>query len=86
MQQRPTPTRHTPQSRRSELLSQACGHLPPLCTVGEAASTFRCSPRTVKTWIAKGLLHSMRALEGPGTSRVLIPRAEIERLVAEGLR
>lgn len=68
------------------LAQQVCAELPVLCSVSEAADVFRCSTRTVQSWIAKGRLRSLRAIEGAGTSRVLIPKAEIERLVTEGLR
>jgi excisionase family DNA binding protein len=53
-------------------------------TVGEAAKVLRCSTKTVRRHIALGRLQATRA-EG-GSSRVLIARRSVERLLAAGTR
>jgi len=59
--------------------------LPSLCTLREAARALRTSPKTVGRLIATGRLRAARLALG-GSSRVLIPRVELERLVAASLR
>jgi excisionase family DNA binding protein len=60
--------------------------LPPLATVDEVAGVLRVSTRQIKRWIATGRLRAARVVPGPGTSRVLIPRAQIERLINEAMQ
>jgi excisionase family DNA binding protein len=51
-------------------------------TVDETAEILRCSPRLVRRLIALGRLHASK-LEKGGSSRVLIARSEVDRLIAE---
>jgi excisionase family DNA binding protein len=57
--------------------------LPALCTLKEAASALRMSTRTVQRYIACGRLRAARL--DSGSSRLLIPRAELERLIRESM-
>jgi excisionase family DNA binding protein len=57
--------------------------LPTLCTVAEAAKALRQSVYTVHRYIAAGRFRAARL--DSGSSRVLIPRSELERLVSEAL-
>jgi excisionase family DNA binding protein len=54
--------------------------LPALATAQEASAALRTSPRNLRRHIAAGRLQAIRAEEA-GSSRVLIPRAEIERFL-----
>lgn len=67
-----------------KLAARAVKDLPALCTVAEAAKTFRCSTRNVRRWIAVGRLPSLRVVQAD-QSRVLIPRDAIESLIAESI-
>jgi excisionase family DNA binding protein len=51
-------------------------------TVIETAEILRCSPRQVRRLIALGRLRASK-LEKGGSSRVLIARSEVDRLIAE---
>jgi excisionase family DNA binding protein len=62
----------------SDWISDTVASLKPLTTADEAANALRTSPRTIKRMIADGRLTAVRARES-GSSRVLIPRAEISR-------
>lgn len=62
----------------------ALPELPALCTATESASALRTSTRTIKRMVASGRLRAAKLALG-GSSRLLIPRAELERLVAESL-
>jgi excisionase family DNA binding protein len=52
--------------------------LPALLNVKEAAAILRNTPRSVHRMIASAKLHGVKYAEG-GSSRTLIPRAELER-------
>ncbi len=52
--------------------------LPLLATADEAAKVLRTSGRNLRRMIVAGRITALRACEG-GSSRVLIPRAEIGR-------
>lgn len=52
--------------------------LAPLCTASEAANALRTSPRNLRRLIVMGRIGALREKQ-TGSSRVLIPRAEIER-------
>lgn len=52
--------------------------LPALVTIDEYARFRRCSKTTAKTEITKGFFKTIRGVHG-GSSRVLIPRAEVIR-------
>jgi excisionase family DNA binding protein len=51
-------------------------------TVNEASTLMRCSTRWIRHLVAVGRLQTTRVGVGP-RPRVLIPRASIERLLAE---
>jgi excisionase family DNA binding protein len=68
----------------SALAAQIVGHLSPLCTVAEAAETFRCSTRNIRRWISSGRLPSLRVVQA-SQARVLIPRDAIRMLIADSL-
>jgi excisionase family DNA binding protein len=51
-------------------------------TVGEAAKLAHLGKSTVYHLIHRGVLRRLRL---PGCGRVLIPRAELERFIAEGV-
>lgn len=54
--------------------------LPDRLTVDEAASELRCTTRHVRKLVAQGRLRGEKVSTG-GSSRLLIPRREIERLL-----
>ena len=58
--------------------------LPAHLTLAEAARELRCSSKTVRRLISTGRLASSRSTEGPGSSRVLVPRAGVEALLRAG--
>lgn len=64
--------------------SEIFGQLPALVTMPEAAEALRVTTRTVQKLLARGELRAAK-LAG-GSSKLLIPRAELERLVAASLR
>lgn len=51
--------------------------LAPLVTASEAATALRTSTRTLRRMVVDGRIGALRAKEA-GSSRVLIPRCEIE--------
>ena len=53
-----------------------------LLGVAEAARALRCSSRTVRRMVATGRLRAAKLGDG-GSSRVLIARAEVRRLLRE---
>jgi excisionase family DNA binding protein len=53
-------------------------------TVGELAGLTGRSSYTVRRWIAEGRLSAIRIAEGGPRGRLLIPRAELERLISTG--
>jgi Helix-turn-helix domain len=53
--------------------------LAPYMTVKEAAADLKRCTRTVRSYIAKGLLRPSRVLHS-GSSQLLIPRSQVERL------
>ena len=54
--------------------------VPRFLTPAEAARILRRTTRTLRRWEAEGLLHAVRVAGG----QPLIPRSELERLIAEG--
>lgn len=74
----------SPQTLVRDMAAKLVEHLPPICTVAEAAKTLRCSPRNIRRWIATGRLQSFRIVQAQ-QARVLIPRPSIEALIAERL-
>jgi excisionase family DNA binding protein len=61
----------------ADWIADAVGALKPLATVNEACDVLRTSSRNLRRMIATGRLKALRARES-GSSRVLIPRVEIE--------
>jgi excisionase family DNA binding protein len=53
-------------------------------TVEEFASLTGRSGYTVRRWITEGKLSAIRIAEGGPRGRLIIPHAEIERLIASG--
>ncbi|MDB4984932.1 MAG: hypothetical protein JWN04_110 [Myxococcaceae bacterium] len=58
--------------------------LPTLCSVDEAAKALRSSTRTIRRLLATGRLRAAKLAIG-GSSKLLVPRIEIERLVRESM-
>lgn len=52
-------------------------------TVKEAAKELKCCTRTVRSYIAKGLLRPSRVMHR-GSSQLQIPRSQVERLRENG--
>ena len=65
-------------SQLIEAINEIEAGLPALATASEAANALRTSPRNLRRLIVAGRLGAMRKRES-GSSRVLIPRAEIGR-------
>lgn len=61
-------------------IAETVSSLAPLATAAEASAVLRTSPRNLRRHIAAGRLQAIRAEES-GSSRVLIPRVEIERFL-----
>jgi excisionase family DNA binding protein len=59
-------------------ISDVIGQLRPMTTAAEASTALRTSPRNLRRMIADGRLRAVRSRES-GSSRVLVPRVEIER-------
>jgi excisionase family DNA binding protein len=68
----PTPT--------IDWISETCASLKPLATAAEAADTLRVSKRTLARYVATGRIKAIRG-DDAGSSRVLIPRSEVERFL-----
>jgi excisionase family DNA binding protein len=66
--------------RRYPDLQSLAETLKPLCTVGEVADALRLSKKSVRIYIARGELVAARGGDG---SRVLVPRVEVLRHVAQ---
>jgi excisionase family DNA binding protein len=58
--------------------------LPTLCTIDEAANALRLSTRAVRRLLATGRLRAAKLAIG-GSSKLLVPRVELERLVRESV-
>jgi excisionase family DNA binding protein len=71
---------------RAELAAEQPAASPPRgperLTIGEAARELRCSERQVRRLLATGRLRATKLAMG-GSSRALIARAELDRLLAE---
>jgi len=66
----------------ADWIADAVAGLPPLSTARETAAVLRTSLRNLRRMIVDGRLHAVRARE-TGSSRVLIPRAAIERYLRD---
>lgn len=64
----------------TDWIADAVGTLAPLATVAETCAVLRTSTRNLRRMIATGRLKALRARES-GSSRVLVPRVEIERFL-----
>lgn len=79
-------TRHQPTSPDAELGSQAdlarqlVRDLPALNTLEGTAKFFGRTGRTLRHWIARGLIRTVRPCGG----NPMVPRSEIERVLREG--
>ena len=67
-------------STSTDWVAETVSGLKPLATAAEASAALRTSPRNLRRHIAAGRLRAIRAEES-GSSRVLIPRCEIERFL-----
>jgi len=65
-------------STHHDWIADAVSGLAPLVTISEAGAVLRTSVRNMRRIVSAGRLASLKQCEG-GSSRVLIPRAELER-------
>jgi excisionase family DNA binding protein len=65
---------------RELLITRRKDHL----VVEEIADLTGRSPYTVRRWISEGKLRAIRLRDGGPRGRLLIPRSELERIVAAG--
>lgn len=65
-------------SQRHDWIGDVLASLPPLCTTAEAAKALRTSRRNLYRLTSAGRIRAVRR-EHAGSSRLLIPRTEIER-------
>lgn len=65
-------------STHIDWIADVVGQLRPMTTAEEASTVLRTSPRNLRRMIADGRLRAVRSRE-TGSSRVLVPRVEIER-------
>jgi len=63
-------------------LAAAVASLPVLIPLVEFAAFLRITPRTARRWMRSGRIRYLRAVPR-GSSRVYIPRRELERLLEE---
>jgi len=61
-------------------IAETISGLPALTTAAEASAVLRTTPRNLRRHIAAGRIRAIRAEES-GSSRVLVPRAELERFL-----
>ena len=60
---------------------EAVRELPPVATVRQCAEFLGVTDRTFRRWAAQGRVKALRIHQGPGTSRVMVTRAEMARLL-----
>ena len=65
-------------SKSTDWVTELVAGLPPLLTLKEVMSTLRVGDRTARRMIADVRLRALREVES-GSSRIRVPRAEIER-------
>ncbi|MFO0952628.1 MAG: helix-turn-helix domain-containing protein [Isosphaeraceae bacterium] len=66
------------------VLGTLSGRCKPHYTVEEVAELTSRSPYTVRRWVAEGRITATRLAEGGPRGRLLIARAELDRLVENG--
>jgi excisionase family DNA binding protein len=67
-----------------ELREQLRGNAKPLLTVEEIAELTGRTPYTVRRWIKEGVIHAERIQAMGPRGRLLVPRAELSKLVQLG--
>lgn len=65
-------------SKQSDWISETIVALPPILTLKEASTLLRMHDRSVRKLVSVGRLNAIKNADG-GSSRVRIPRAEVER-------
>lgn len=65
-------------AQKTDWIADVVAQLSPLTSAAEASNALRTSPRNLRRMIADGRLRAVRSYES-GSSRVLVPRLEIER-------
>lgn len=66
-------------------IDEAIRDLPPILTLAETAKALRMSVRHLRRVVDSGRLRTLRATEAT-TARVLVPRAEVGRYLADMVR
>lgn len=56
-----------------------------LLTTDQVAERLYVSTRTVRRWVAKGLLRGLHIGGAGGSSRLLVPAADVDALIAQSL-
>jgi hypothetical protein len=69
----------------NEILDRLAGKVKSHYPIGEVAQLTARSPYTVRRWVAEGLVSATRVAGAGPRGRLLIPRAELQRLIGSGL-
>jgi excisionase family DNA binding protein len=57
--------------------------LPALLTIKECADVCRVTTKTINRWIGEGRIKSFKLTDGPGSSKRLVPRNELIKMLRE---